>query len=238
MILQPSRRQILTVLGAGAATLVLNPTTILAQAAPAGFKLEPLPYAIDALEPHIDAKTMEIHHDRHHAAYVNNLNKALEGQAALLAMPIDKLIGQIDKVPEGVRQAVINNGGGHSNHRMFWEMMTAKSTAGPTGELAKAIDATFESLDKFKATFTQAGMTRFGSGWAWLVYNGGKLEILSTANQDSPLMKGQTPLLGIDVWEHAYYLKYQNLRPKYIEAWWNVVNWPYVAQRYAEAKKG
>jgi len=236
-MLQPTRREMLAALGAGTATLLLPSGLALGQPAD-GFKLPPLPYPNDALEPHIDAKTMEIHHDRHHKAYVDNLNKALEGKPDLLKLSITELVKNIDKVPEAIRQAVINNGGGHSNHSLFWEMMAPRAGGTPKGELAKAIDTTFGSFDKFQAAFNTAGATRFGSGWAWLVYDGGKLAVVSTANQDSPYMKGQVPLLGCDVWEHAYYLKYQNLRAKYMEAWWNVVNWPFVAERLAAAQKG
>jgi Fe-Mn family superoxide dismutase len=238
MMQQPTRRQILSAFGAGAATLTLAPGLVLGQAAPEGFKLPPLPYPVDALEPHIDAKTMEIHHDRHHKAYVDNLNKALDGETALLKMSVVQILREIDKVPEAKRQAVINNGGGHSNHTLFWEMMAPKVGGKPTGELAKAIDKAFGSFDKFQTLFAAAGTGRFGSGWAWLIHSGGKLEILSTGNQDSPYLKGQVPLLGLDVWEHAYYLKYQNKRADYIAAWWNVVNWPFVAERLAAATKG
>lgn len=237
-----SRRQVLSAFGAGAATLAVSPGLLLGQEAPATFKLPKLPYAFDALEPHIDAKTMEIHHDKHHQAYVTGLNTALMGMPDLIKKgeigDAIALLRGIDKVPEKIRQAVTNHGGGHVNHSLFWEMMAPKAGGKPTGELAKAIDKSFESFDKFKAAFTTAATTRFGSGWAWLVNNGGKLEILSTGNQDSPYMKGQMPLLGLDVWEHAYYLKYQNLRAKYIEAFWNVVNWPFVAERFAAANKG
>ncbi len=181
------------------------------------FSLPPLPYPADALEAAIDKQTMEIHHGRHHKAYVDNLNTALQGHDALASKPIE---------------AVINNGGGHANHTMFWEIMAA-SGGQPSGPLAAAINSTFTSLDNFKAKIKEAALGRFGSGWAWLVLDGGKLAITSTANQDSPLMTGQTPILGIDVWEHAYYLRYQNKRADYVDAWWKVVNWNAVAQRYA-----
>jgi Fe-Mn family superoxide dismutase len=200
------------------------------------FTLPPLPYPADALEPSIDKMTMEIHHGRHHKTYVDNLNKALEGQAALASKSIEQLLREINQVPENIRQAVINNGGGHANHSMFWEIMGPKAGGQPSGNLAQAISSTFGSFDNFKAKLKEAALGRFGSGWAWLVSDGGKLVILSTANQDSPYMSGQTPILGIDVWEHAYYLKYQNRRADYVDAWWNVVNWNAVAQRFSQAK--
>ena len=197
------------------------------------FTLPPLPYDYSALEPHIDTQTMQIHHDKHHAAYVNNLNAALEGQANLASQSIEDLLRNIKDVPEGIRQAVINNGGGHANHTMFWEIMGPNGGGEPTGALAEAINKTFGSFADFKAKVNDAGAKRFGSGWAWLVADsGGNLQVISTANQDSPLMQGLTPILGVDVWEHAYYLKYQNLRPKYLEAWWNTVNWAEVAKRF------
>jgi Fe-Mn family superoxide dismutase len=202
------------------------------------FTLPPLPYPTNALEPYIDAQTMEIHHDRHHKAYVDNLNKALEGQAALASKTIDKLLREINQVPENIRQAVINNGGGHANHTMFWEIMGPGAGGKPSGPLADDINKTFGDFSSFQTQLKQAGVARFGSGWAWLVLEGGKLAIISTPNQDSPLMKGQYPILGVDVWEHAYYLKYQNKRPDYIDAWWNTVNWNAVAKRYSEAKAG
>lgn len=199
-----------------------------------------LPYALTALEPHIDAKTMEIHHGKHHNAYVTNLNKALEGKPDLEALPIEKLIAKIANIPENIRAAVRNNGGGHYNHAMFWTLMGPNCGGAPSGELAKAIDRDWGSFDAFKEKFAAAGTGRFGSGWAWLcVINGGKLAIGSTPNQDNPIMdvsefKG-TPILGLDVWEHAYYLKYQNRRPDYIAAFWNVVNWKAVADKYSAA---
>ena len=202
------------------------------------YTLPNLPYPANALEAAIDAQTMEIHHGKHHKAYVDNLNKALEGEAALSAKPIDKLLREINQVPEKVRQAVINNGGGHANHSMFWEIMGSGGGGEPSGPLADDIKKSFESFDNFKAQIKQAGVSRFGSGWAWLALADGKLKILSTANQDSPLMQGQTPILGVDVWEHAYYLRYQNRRPDYLDAWWKVVNWTNVAKRYADAKAG
>lgn len=201
------------------------------------FTLPNLPYAPDSLEPSIDKMTMEIHHGRHHKAYVDNLNKALEGQSALEALSITQLLRDIKKVPENIRQVVINNGGGHANHTMFWEIM-AKGGGKPSGPLADDINKTFGDLAKFQAALKQAAVSRFGSGWAWLVYADGKLQVLSTANQDSPYMNGQAPVMGLDVWEHAYYLKYQNKRPDYIDAWWNVVNWAAIGERYAKAKAG
>jgi Fe-Mn family superoxide dismutase len=200
------------------------------------FTLPPLPYPPDALESAIDKMTMEIHHGKHHKAYVDNLNAALAGHAALESKSIDQLMRDINQVPEAIRQKVINNGGGHANHSMFWEIMAPKAGGAPAGKLAQAINATFTDFANFKAKLKEAALGRFGSGWAWLVAGGGKLEIVSTANQDSPLMHGKTPLLGIDVWEHAYYLRYQNRRGDYVEAWWNVVNWPNVGKRFDAAK--
>ncbi len=198
--------------------------------------LPPLPYDKAALEPHIDATTMEIHHGRHHNAYVTNLNNAIAGKADLEALSIDDLVKNLDKVPKEIAAAVRNNGGGHWNHTFFWNIMAPNAGGAPTGDLAKAIDEAFGSFDAFKEAFAKAGVGRFGSGWAWLVKKDGKLAITSTPNQDNPLMDGSgTPLLGIDVWEHAYYLKYQNKRPDYIAAWWNVVNWNAVADLFAKA---
>lgn len=202
------------------------------------FTLPPLPYANNALEPHIDALTMEIHHDRHHKAYVDNLNKALDGQAALASKSIEQLLREIKSVPDNIRQAVINNGGGHANHTMFWEIMGPNAGGEPTGPLGDDIKATFGDFAAFKAKIKELALGRFGSGWAWLVLADGKLQAINTLNQDSPLMNGQYPVLGIDVWEHAYYLKYQNKRPDYVDAWWNVVNWSAVAKRYADGKAG
>ena len=200
------------------------------------YQLPKLPYAHNALEPHIDARTMEIHHGKHHNGYVTNLNKALEGHADLAAKSVEDLVTGISSVPEGIRAAVRNNGGGHANHSLFWTVMSAGGSK-LSGELADAVTSTFGGLDGFKEKFAAAGATRFGSGWAWLVVKGGKLAILSTPNQDNPLMDGNgTPILGVDVWEHAYYLNYQNRRPDYISAWFNVVNWDEVARRYAAAK--
>lgn len=201
-------------------------------------ELPPLPYAHDALEPHIDTQTMQIHHGKHHAAYVTNLNKALESAPELQGKSAEALIADLNAVPEGIRTAVRNNAGGHVNHTLFWNLMSPNGGGAPTGELAEAIQAAFGSLDEFKAKFEAAGLGRFGSGWAWLIVGkDGKLAITSTPNQDSPLMDGITPLMGCDVWEHAYYLKYQNRRADYLKAWWNVLNWDAVGQRFAAAKK-
>ncbi|MHC4971462.1 MAG: superoxide dismutase [Planctomycetota bacterium] len=195
-------------------------------------ELPPLPYAHDALEPHIDTRTMEIHHGKHHQAYVNNLNKALEAHPELAARPVEDLLADLRSVPDGVRLAVRNNGGGHANHSLFWTSMGPGKGGTPTGVLADAISSTFGSFEAFQERFAAAAASRFGSGWAWLVNNGGALDVLSTPNQDSPLLEGKTPLLGLDVWEHAYYLKYQNRRPDYVTAWWNVVDWDAVAARF------
>jgi Fe-Mn family superoxide dismutase len=197
------------------------------------FELPALGYDVSALEPHIDTQTMQIHHGKHHAAYVNNLNAALASHPALQASPIEDLLGNINDVPEAIRQAVINNGGGHHNHTLFWSIMGPNGGGEPTGALGSAIDSTFGGFAAFKAAIKDAGVKRFGSGWSWLVQtSAGALQIYSTANQDSPLMKGDTPLLGVDVWEHAYYLKYQNRRPDYLDAWWGTVDWSAVAARY------
>ncbi len=236
-----SRRELLLAAGAGAAALAVShftPLSLLADDKKEGFTLPKLPYAFDALEPHIDAKTMEIHHDKHHAAYVANLNKALEGQPKFLSMNIDELMRKIDDVPQNIRQAVINNGGGHANHSLFWTVMAKDGGGEPKGDLAKAIEKAFGSFDKFQMQLSDAAKTRFGSGWGWLIFDKGELKVLSSANQDTPLSKGATPILGIDVWEHAYYLKYQNRRPDYVTAWWKTVNWKDVAERYNAAKKG
>ncbi len=203
------------------------------------FQLPELGYAFDALEPHIDARTMEIHHDKHHAGYTNNLNKALEGHADLHARSAEDLLRAMDQVPESIRTAVRNNGGGFVNHALFWDIMTPGGSARPAGDLAGAIDAAFGSFDDFKAKLQGAAAGQFGSGWGWLcVGAGGALSVLATPNQDSPLMQGLDPILGVDVWEHAYYLNYQNRRPDYLTAWWNVVNWDRVAARYASARGG
>ncbi|GCE18315.1 superoxide dismutase [Dictyobacter kobayashii] len=200
------------------------------------FELPKLPYDYAALEPYIDAQTMQLHHDKHHATYVNNLNAALEGHE-FANLPIEEVIRRLNEVPEAKQTAVRNNGGGHVNHTMFWELMTPGGSKEPTGDLATAINAKFGSFNDFKTAFNDAGAKRFGSGWAWLVLDkSGNLAITSTANQDSPLLDGNYPILGNDVWEHAYYLKYQNRRPEYLSAWWNVLNWDVVAKRYAKAR--
>jgi len=198
------------------------------------FTLPPLPYASDALEPHIDKTTMEIHHGKHHNAYVTNLNKALESAPALANASLEELLANnCAKVPEAIQTAVRNNGGGHHNHSLFWQIMGPGGGGAPSGDLASAIAGAFGSFDAFKEKFAGAGVGRFGSGWVWLAKAGGKLELFSTPNQDSPIMEGKVPVLGLDVWEHAYYLKYQNRRPDYIGAWWNTVNWNAVAQRFS-----
>jgi Fe-Mn family superoxide dismutase len=194
-----------------------------------------LPYAFDALEPHIDARTMEIHHDKHHAAYVSKLNDALEGHAALQAKSVGDLLRTIEQVPEEIRLAVRNQGGGHANHSLFWTIMGPDGGGEPSGELAAAITRDFGSVDSFKDQFSAAAAGIFGSGWGWLAVSDGKLEVLARPNQDSPLLEGKTPILGVDVWEHAYYLRYQNRRPEYLAAWWNAVRWDAVADRYRAA---
>ncbi len=199
--------------------------------------LPALPYAYDALEPHIDAKTMEIHHSRHHQTYVTNLNAALADLPELAALPLEALLARIDSLPAQVQGAVRNHGGGHANHSLFWQVMSPQGGGEPDGELAAAIERDLGGLEAFKQAFTQAALSRFGSGWAWLVVDGrGKLQVVSSANQDSPLMEGLTPILGLDVWEHAYYLKYQNKRPDYIAAFYNVIDWDEVARRYVAAR--
>lgn len=202
----------------------------------AKFELPELPYAYDALEKSIDKETMNIHHTKHHNTYVTKLNEAVEGHADLQAKSVEELISNLDAVPENIRTAVRNNGGGHANHSLFWKVLSPNGGGEPTGELADKINEKFGSFDKFKEEFTAAATGRFGSGWAWLVLNNGELEITSTPNQDSPLMEGKQPLVGLDVWEHAYYLKYQNKRPDYISAFWDVVNWDEVANNYNNAK--
>ncbi len=203
------------------------------------FELPPLPYAYDALEPYIYTQTMQLHHDKHHAAYVNNLNAALQSSAELASLSVEDLVRRLKDVPESARTAVRNNGGGHVNHSMFWQIMKPNGGGEPSGELASAIQQAFGSFDAFKTQFNDAGVKRFGSGWAWLVIDqSGKLAVISTANQDSPLMDGLYPVMGNDVWEHAYYLKYQNRRPDYLNAWWNVVNWDEIARRYSQGRSG
>jgi len=199
------------------------------------FEVPPLPYDYNALEPHIDEQTMRIHHDKHHQAYVDNANKALDGTEWADKDVLD-VLRELDRVPEDKRTAVRNNAGGHANHSLFWEIMGPNGGGEPSGELGEAISGAFGGFDALKEQVSQAGITRFGSGWGWLVWNGSALEVMSTPNQDSPILDGKTPLLGIDVWEHAYYLNYQNRRPDYVAAWWNVVNWDEVARRYADAK--
>ena len=200
------------------------------------FELPELNYSFDALEPYIDARTMEIHHGKHHAGYVNNLNKALESAPELYNSSIESILSDLTKIPESIRTAVRNNGGGHANHSLFWQVMTPGGNKKPVGSLGKAIDSQFGSYEAFMETFSNAAATRFGSGWAWLVLDGSKkLQVYSTANQDSPVSEGHTPVLGLDVWEHAYYLNYQNRRPDYIKAWWNVVNWDVVNRNYENA---
>jgi Fe-Mn family superoxide dismutase len=200
--------------------------------------LPPLPYPTNALEPHIDAQTMEIHHGRHHKTYVDNLNKALDGQAALASKSIEDLLRDIKSVPENIRQPVINNGGGHHNHSLFWTIMGPGGGGDPSGTVGDAIKAAFGDVAAFKAKIKENALGQFGSGWSWLVWDGSKLQAVKRANQDSPLMDGLVPVLGIDVWEHAYYLKYQNKRPDYVDAWWNTVNWKAVEERFANARAG
>lgn len=200
------------------------------------FELPQLPYAYDALEPHIDKETMNIHHTKHHNTYVTNLNNAIEGNADLEGKSVEELISNLDALPESIRTAVRNNGGGHANHSLFWKLLSPEGGGEPTGSLAEAINSKFGSFEKFKEQFAAAGAGRFGSGWAWLIVDNGELEITSTPNQDSPVMEGKTPVLGLDVWEHAYYLKYQNRRPEYMSAFWNVVNWDEVQKLYDAAK--
>ncbi|KAA0804836.1 superoxide dismutase [Bacillus sp. JAS102] len=199
-------------------------------------ELPNLPYAYDALEPHFDKETMNIHHTKHHNTYITNLNAALEGHAELADKSVEELVANLNEVPEAIRTAVRNNGGGHANHTFFWTILSPNGGGQPVGELATAIEAKFGSFDAFKEEFAKAGATRFGSGWAWLVVNNGELEVTSTPNQDSPITEGKTPVIGLDVWEHAYYLNYQNRRPDYIGAFWNVVDWNAAEKRYQEAK--
>ena len=233
-----TRRQALQTTALAAAASTLRPFDTLAAApaaAPTGpFQLAPLPYAVDALEPHLDARTMEIHHDRHHQAYVTNLNKAVTGQEMLAGKAIEELVKNLDTVPEAIRTAVRNHGGGHYNHALFWSMMKKGGGGTPKGALAKAIEQRFGSFDTFKTAWSEASMKIFGSGWTWLVLSGGKLEITSRPNQDNPLSQNQPVLLGLDVWEHAYYLKYQNKRADYVAAFFNVIDWDFVAERHAK----
>jgi superoxide dismutase, Fe-Mn family len=198
------------------------------------YTVPPLPYAYDALEPHIDEATMKVHHDKHHQAYVDKANAALEG-TQLADATIEDVLKDLSQVPEDKRTAVQNNGGGHYNHSLFWESMSPNGGGAPDGALAQAIDSVFGSFEAFQSTLKEAGVNRFGSGWSWLVHNGSELAVVSTPNQDNPISNGSTPLLGVDVWEHAYYLKYQNRRPDYLDAWWNVVDWSKVAERFAAA---
>lgn len=226
------RREMLALSSAAVVASMLTGTS---QASAQEAALPPLPYAFDALEPHIDAKTMEIHHGKHHQAYIDKLNGALEGHSDLRAKSVTKLVAELDQVPESIRTAVRNHGGGHLNHTLFWQMMTPGGGKQNKGEVGKAIDSSFGSFDKFAAEFAAAAGGQFGSGWAWLVVQDGKLAVTSTPNQDNPVTMGKVPLLGVDVWEHAYYLKYQNRRPDYVAAWWNVVNWDFVNEMYKNA---
>ncbi len=225
-------------LGAAPAAAPVRPAAPQAQPPAGPFMLPKLPYAYNALAPHISQRTMTIHHDRHHQAYVNNLNTAVAGHPDLQKMSVEILLRNINKVPMAIRTAVINNGGGHANHSLFWEIMAPKAGGEPAGDLGKAIAKAFGSFKQFQTRFSTAAATLFGSGWAWLVVNKGQLEMESLPNQNSPLLSGKTPILGLDVWEHAYYLDRENRRPEYIREWWSVVNWPNVAQRYAAALKG
>jgi Fe-Mn family superoxide dismutase len=218
-----------------ACALFFVPTKLEASTSEGPYTLPPLPYAYEALEPHIDAETMRIHHDKHHQAYISNANKLLADHPELAKMSPEELLSNLDKAPESIRTGLRNNVGGHLNHTMFWQMMRPNGGGKPSGILAAAIEKNFGSFEEFQAQFSDAAMKRFGSGWAWLVKDGDKLAILSTPNQDSPVLDGKIPLLGIDVWEHAYYLKYQNRRADYVKAWWNVVNWSYVEQLFAKA---
>jgi Fe-Mn family superoxide dismutase len=239
-----TRRQLLQAAGASAAALAVSPLGLGAEKEKKQIEktsrlyiLPKLPYPYDALEPHIDARTMQIHHDRHHAAYVENLNKALQPHPELFKQNVGDLIANLKRVPKDIATAVRNNGGGHYNHTLFWEIMGPNAGGEPRGELGAAVEKNLGGFNKFKAAFKQFALTRFGSGWAWLVLQDGKLTIKSSPNQDSPRMDGEYPILGLDVWEHAYYLKYQNRRADYIDAWWNVVNWDKVNERYDRARK-
>lgn len=230
-----SRRKMLILSGAAAAASIITSAPTTATAADA--TLPALPYAFDALEPYIDAQTMEIHHDRHHKTYIDKLNAALMGHADLQAKSPTQLVAELEKVPEAIRTAVRNHGGGHLNHTLFWQMMAPGGGKQSKGDVGKAIDTAFGSFDKFATAFAAAAVGQFGSGWAWLVLDGGKLAVMGTPNQDNPVTMGKVPLLGVDVWEHAYYLKYQNKRPDYVTAWWNVVNWDFVNVLYKDAKE-
>ena len=237
---QLGRRQFLQRAGVaiGVAGLWRSQQPVLAQAPASGFTLPPLPYAYDALEPHIDAQTMQIHHDKHHQAYITNLNTALQGHPDLQSKSLADLLKDIDALPEAIRMAVRNNGGGHYNHSLFWQVMGPGKGGEPSGTVAQAITSQFGSFATFKENFSKAAITRFGSGWAWLSASPeGKLAIESLPNQDTPVSAGAKPVLGLDVWEHAYYLKYKNVRPQYVAAWWNVVNWDNVEQRFQSATK-
>jgi Fe-Mn family superoxide dismutase len=233
-----NRREMLQVAGASLASLSLTPLADSQEAKSKGYTLPKLPYATDALEPYIDAKTMEIHHGRHHLAYVTSANNLLKPYPALASKPVEVLLANMDEVPEKIRPGLVNHAGGHANHSLFWQIMGPNAGKQPTGALAKAIDKAFGSFDKFQREFSDKAQTLFGSGWAWLVVNKGELEIIQRPNQNSPIMEGLKPILGLDVWEHAYYLKYQNRRPDYIKAWWNVVNWAAVSEKAAAAMKG
>lgn len=234
-----ARRQFLKQSAAAVTVLSVSGTLLSAQDKKAEvLKLPPLPYAYDALEPYIDAETMKIHHDKHHQAYINNVIAAVKDHPDLQGKSSEQLLAILDKIPESIRTAIRNNAGGDVNHTLFWEIMgPAKKDAAPSGKLAEAIKKEFGSLEDFKKKFSEAGIKRFGSGWAWLSVKDGKLVLESLPNQDSPLLEGKTPILGLDVWEHAYYLKYRNLRPDYVTAWWNVVNWDEVGKRYEAALK-
>jgi len=227
------RRKFLTVAGTAGVLAASGTFSRLASAAEA--TLPPLPYAFDALEPYIDAQTMQIHHDKHHQGYVNKLNAALAESPELKDMPLEKLLANLESVPDSIRTAVRNNGGGHLNHSLFWQMMAPGGGKQDKGKVGEAINATFSSFENFQQEFASKAGGQFGSGWAWLVVDNGKLEVVATANQDTPVSQGKKPILGIDVWEHAYYLKYQNMRASYVDAWWNVVNWNYVNQLFAQA---
>jgi superoxide dismutase, Fe-Mn family len=230
-MVRPNRREMLALTSAAGATMILGSSASVVLANEA--TLPSLPYELDALEPHIDTQTMEIHHGRHHQAYINNLNKALADYPQLQATPLDQLLANLNSVPEAIRTTVRNNGGGHLNHSLFWRMMAPGGGEQDRGAVGQAINSTFGSFENFQNTFSDAATGQFGSGWAWLVVSNGQLQVVGTANQDNPISSGMTPLLGVDVWEHAYYLKYQNKRPDYVTAWWNVVNWEFVNQLFA-----